>query len=971
MRDTLIITLVHHPNFGYLLQPVFALYRADIESHVIAETARTTSATYKDLTENEQTVVRLADRYSDKELMRSFSHEKSEADFLRKISSTDIEIYIRPFIEKKQEKLIEIIRKINTPVFLREKISIRDFRAGQALDVLKEPSRMVFRFCHAETFTYNATVRNGTSNVELYGQFFAPLVSDPAVAVIGRQLHYFNDVDEKKLRPFFRKKQIEVPSRSVPGYIRSFVVQCVKNYEVKGEGISIFEQAYNPVAVLTLETDFDLQPILNLQFHYGMHRFAIDRPYKKEVEVAEETGDLSIGWFFRDEVWEKEHISMLENGGLSRSRTGQFYLASGNKKQGTDSLGLVEWINRNGKLLENFELKQSLGKLVYYTGEIDLQLTVSDTNDWFDIHCVACFGDVEIPFIQFREHILNNIREYLLPDGCIAVLPMEWFSRFGEMFRYGTVSGNILCLSNFDFKGKELAENGFFSEEKVELKHYSVDIPAALNVTLRPYQENGFRWLAYLQQNGFGGCLADDMGLGKTLQTITLLLHIYAGTSEIPKWKNGRPRQLSLFDDFTTDGTDDREIIVKNELPPTLIVMPTSLIHNWLSELKKFAPVLEVYVHTGGNRLQNDDFKREISRYQVVLTSYGIVRQDIDLLRNCYFHYLVLDESQYIKNPDSQIFDCIKQLHSTYKLALTGTPVENSLSDLWSQMDFLNDGILGKHREFKARFTEADVINDDDARQKLLKIIDPFILRRSKEEVAPELPPLTEEIMYCEMDAEQAALYNKEKNMIRNDLLEQLTESNKSYAAATLSSLMRLRLLANHPAIFLPDYEGGSAKFEQIVAQAEIIFAGQHKVLVFSSFVKHLQLFADYFDNRGWRYAWLTGSTTDRKGEIDKFNADKNVRAFFISLKAGGTGLNLTAADYVFIIDPWWNPAAEMQAVSRAHRIGQNKKVTLYRFIVKGTVEEKIQRLQRYKTTLTDAFVRPQLSMKEIQDLLD
>lgn len=969
MRESLIITLIQHPSFGYMLQPVFVAFRPDIEVYTITETALTTSPTYRGLTEDEQAIVQLAGQYSDKNLMAAYSREKSEADFLRKVTETDISNYIRPFIEKRHRKIVELVLKTNTPVFLREKIKIRDFRVGQALEVMGEPSKMVFIFRNKEIFTYTAKVQNGQSAIELNGHFFAPLASNPALVVIGRQLHHFNDVDEKKLRPFFSKKQIEVPANSVAGYIRKFVVQCVKNYETIGEGLVIFKQEHKPVAVLSLEKGFDLLPVLNLRFQYGDNLFATDKPYKKEVELHEEDGNVSIGWYYRNRDWEEKQIRMLTDAGLCKTPTGQFVTGSmltdsavfsGNKGDSpSDSFGVVEWLNRNNSLLKHFELKQSFGKLLYYTGEIDLQMDIDDTRDWFDIRCTACFGDVSIPFIKFRDHILNGIRDYVLPDGRIAVLPGEWFTRFGEMFRYGKTSGDNIRLEKYHFRVKELAENGYFTGNGEDRTGRAAEIPESLNATLRPYQQSGFQWLVYLQEKGFGGCLADDMGLGKTLQTIALLLHIYTGEAPaMPKAVGRTPRQLSLFDEPFF-------------LPPSLIVMPTSLIHNWLNELEKFAPSLRVYVHTGSNRIRGDEFEKSISGCQIVLTSYGIVRQDIHFLSNYPFHYLILDESQYIKNPSSQIFSSVRQLSSTYKLALTGTPVENSLSDLWAQMDFLNDNILGKQGEFKMRFRETDVVNDEVERQMLLKIIDPFILRRSKEEVAPELPPLTDEIVYCEMDDAQALLYNEEKNRARNMLLEQSGEENRLFSAAALSSLMRLRLLANHPVISMPGYEGVSAKSEQIMAQAEILFSENHKVLIFSSFVKHLEIIAGHFDERGWRYAWLTGSTTDREAEIDQFNSDEDVRAFFISLKAGGTGLNLTAADYVFIIDPWWNPAAEMQAVSRAHRIGQDRKVTLYRFITKDTVEEKIQRLQRYKKALTDALVRPQLSMKEIQELLE
>lgn len=1008
MAESLIITLIHHPKFGYMLQPAFALFRHETEVYTIVEMASTSSSTFSLLGNDEREIVKCAERYADKSLMLSYSREKSEAAFLQKVTEKDIDLYIRPFIENRHREIGALILKTNSPVFIRDKVQVRDFRINQMLELMREPSRMVFIFRNKETFTYTAKVQNGKSEITLDGRFFAPLVSSPALAVIGSQLHHFMDIDAKKLIPFLSKKQIEVPVNSVAAYIRKFVVQCVENYETIGDGLTIFEQKHDPVAVLTLEKGMDLLPVLNLRFQYGDNRFSVNKPYKKEVELHDNEGDFSIGWHYRDRDWEERHIQMLTDAGLHKTPTGHFVTTAMvanhfpdrldyTDKNDTGPSGVVEWLNLHSDLLKNFELKQSFGKLLYYTGEIGLQMDINDTNDWFDIQCVACFGEVAIPFVKFKDHILNDIREYVLPDGRIAVLPREWFIRFGEMFRYGIVSGNDIRLSNYYFRVKELAENGRFSDKNGEWRpQHAIEMPKKLKATLRPYQETGFHWLVYLYENGFGGCLADDMGLGKTLQTIALLLHIYDKAPVMAKIKERVSRQLSLFDEPLFRGemgdVGDREEMgdwgnvgdwgekgdrghkgncVGDRIPPSLIVMPTSLIHNWVNELEKFAPSLNVYVHTGNTRLQGDRFAKSISDNHIVLTTYGIVRQDIHFLSDYPFHYLILDESQYIKNPSSQIFSAVKQLPSTYKLALTGTPVENSLSDLWAQMDFLNDNILGKQGEFKMRFREADVVNDEWERQQLLKIIDPFILRRSKEEVTPELPPLTDEIIYCEMEDDQALLYNEEKNKVRNLLMEQYKEDNRLYSTAALSSLMRLRLLANHPKISMPDYEGSSSKLEQVMAQADILFSENHKVLIFSSFVKHLEIIASRFDNRGWRYAWLTGSTVNREEVIDRFNSDGDVKAFFISLKAGGTGLNLTAADYVFIIDPWWNPAAEMQAVSRAHRIGQERKVTLYRFITKGTIEEKIQRLQRYKKALTDALVKPQLSMTEIQELLD
>ena len=692
MHDSLVITLVQHPSFGYMLQPLFASFCPETEVYSITETARADSSTFQTLTEDEQEIVKLAERYSDKNLMRTYSKEDNEVEFLRKVAASTIETYIRPFIEKKQGRLIEIMQATGTPLFSREKTRIRDFRTNQKLEVLREPSTMVFHFRNKETFTYHVEVQNGASSVNLHDRFFAPLVSRPAVAVIGKQLHHFVDIDEKKLRPFFKKKHIEVPPRSVPEYIRGFVVQCMKNYTVKSEGIPVFEQKHRPVAVLMLEPDFDLRPVLTLYFHYGERRFAIDKPYKKEVEVLEEGGEFRIGWFYRNEAWEREQVRLLTEGGLSLSRTRQFIVSGSEREQEPDSIALIEWINQHGELLKSFDLKQASCKQLYYTGEINVQLDVDEGFDWFDINCMVRFGDVEIPFINFREHVLQHIREYVLPDGRVAVLPSVWFSRFGDMFRYGEISRKAVRLQSYHFRVKQLAVNGSFSEKKFErderVTHEEPAIPAILNATLRPYQVDGFRWLAYLQQNGFGGCLADDMGLGKTLQTIALLLHTYSGfregeeslsragepsrtdlpamgTSLTRKGQKKRdPRQLSLFDDLVEEQAGDGQLtaLVNNELPPTLIVMPTSLIHNWINEFQKFAPRFELYVHTGAQRLRSNDFEKATEGVQIILTTYGIVRQDIDFLSHYPFHYLILDESQYIKNQASQIFSRVKQL---------------------------------------------------------------------------------------------------------------------------------------------------------------------------------------------------------------------------------------------------------------------------------------------------------------------
>jgi SNF2 family DNA or RNA helicase len=404
----------------------------------------------------------------------------------------------------------------------------------------------------------------------------------------------------------------------------------------------------------------------------------------------------------------------------------------------------------------------------------------------------------------------------------------------------------------------------------------------------------------------------------------------------------------------------------------SLIVVPASLIQNWMNEIERFAPSLKVAAHTGIHRPRNTaGFKY----CDVIISSYHTVRQDIDFLREYEFHYVILDESQMIKNPHSKLYRAMSDLRASHKMVVTGTPIENSLTDLWSQINFVNEGLLGSLSFFKKRFVRTiEKKKDQDQEQRLKDLINPFILRRTKEEVAKELPPLYEQYRFCNMTDEQKRLYEEEKSTIRNNLLENLEEIGLERSALmVLKALTRLRQLSNHPLMVEDDYEYGSGKYDEVFRNIESVVSEGHKVLIFSSFVKHLDLYARELDRLNWEYARLTGATVRRQDQVDKFQNDPGCRIFLISLKAGGVGLNLTAADYVFMLDPWWNPAAEMQALNRAHRIGQDKSVFVYRFISNHTVEEKIQRLQQRKSELAKTFITSNNPLRDMrrEEILD
>ena len=431
------------------------------------------------------------------------------------------------------------------------------------------------------------------------------------------------------------------------------------------------------------------------------------------------------------------------------------------------------------------------------------------------------------------------------------------------------------------------------------------------------------------------------MGLGKTLQMLTFL----------QEQQNRDKRGVNL------------------------VVLPTTLIFNWQAEAAKFCPKLKLFVHRGGTRQKVNEHWRD---YDIILTTYGMVRSDIELFREFDFNYIVLDESQAIKNPDSLISKAARLLNSRNRLVMTGTPVENNTFDLYSQMEFLNPGLLGSAEFFKTEFANPiDKMQDKEKAAQLRKIVYPFMLKRTKEEVAKDLPDKTESIIYCEMDSKQRKVYDTFREMYRQKLVDKMAVDGKAKSSfLILEALLKLRQICDSPALLNDDteYDQNSAKLEEIVREIEEN-AGNHKILIFSQFLKMLDLIKGHLDKHKIKYEYLDGKTIDRADRVNHFQEDDNCRVFLMSLKAGGVGINLTEADYVYLVDPWWNPAVEQQAIDRTHRIGQKKKVFAYRMICKDTIEEKILLLQDKKRDIAkdiisteDGFLK-KLSQNDIIDL--
>ncbi len=402
-------------------------------------------------------------------------------------------------------------------------------------------------------------------------------------------------------------------------------------------------------------------------------------------------------------------------------------------------------------------------------------------------------------------------------------------------------------------------------------------------------------------------------------------------------------KQLGIFEN------DDADFL---QALNALIILPASLVFNWEAEIYKFAPSLSICRHTGQKRSKDI---RILSRFDVILTTYQTALRDVDILNKIEFEYIILDESQQIKNKEGKAFKAVNTLEARHKISLSGTPIENSLADLWSQMQFINPNLLGTFPFFQREFiTPIEKHNDEDKKARLRSLVAPYMLRRTKEEVAKDLPPLTVTLHYCEMEPEQKKLYEKEKSAARNLLLDNFQTGNSQFQIVVLQTLTKLRQLVNHPKLIQPDYDKESGKFNEVLEQWDVIRRSGHKALIFSSFVQYLELFKTDFKEKNQPYAWLVGDVTQkqRKAEIEKFQEQADVQSFLISIKSGGTGLNLTAADYVFILDPWWNPFTEQQAIARAHRIGQDKNVIALKFITKDSIEEKILKLQERKSQL-------------------
>jgi SNF2 family DNA or RNA helicase len=907
-------------------------------------------------------LIELMDTMSQEAVVKKFSAKfmKPEEFFTKTYDKAKgneiVQEQIEDYMEKRRSKILD---KMKSKVLYE--MGNDGEPTWRKIEVLDKRATIQFHFMRTTDQTnYYPTITYQGKKIELPNASAYLICKNPAWMVLNGKLYGFEKhVDGKKLIPFFTKKFVVIPRNVEETYYNRFVAPLIATFDdVEASGFEINKSTYDPHPVLTLSelhtaqssttaTLFDDNSapddgadetgkiVFDLSFRYGKHRFRGDNIGPVSVTLDKQGDGYVFHRVTRKNDEEKSFLHTLQKLGLPMKG---FRVAIPKSEA-------FSWLNENRVNLLNlgFEVSQPESRdKKYFVGKAVIEVEVKENIDWFDIHARIRFGEFEIPFKELRRLILRRKVEFKLPNGEIAIIPEAWLTKYADLFALSETDGDnekpVLRKHHLNLV-KELEEGNLakvhLSEKLRTLNSFSgiknYLLPEGFKGELRPYQKAGYNWLRFLNEYRLGGCLADDMGLGKTVQTLTLL----------------------QSEKESGSGT-------------SLLVMPTSLIYNWEMEASKFVPELKILNYTG--TLRNKDVKR-FEKYDLVLTSYGITRLDVELLNQFYFNYVILDESQVIKNPTSNIAKAVRELKSRHKLVLTGTPIENTTMDLWSQMSFINPGILGTQTYFRNEFQNPIEKRNDEARsRKLHSVIKPFILRRHKSQVATELPEKVENIQYSQMTAEQERRYEEVKTHYREKifkLIEQEGLGNSRFMI--LEGLTKLRQLANHPRMVEQGYTGDSGKMEDITHMLENAIAEGHKVLVFSQYVKHLEIVRQYLKTNKIDYAYLDGSSTDRREQVDRFNKDNTLKVFLISIKAGGLGLNLTEADYVFILDPWWNPAVEAQAVDRAHRIGQKKKVFTYKFITRNTVEEKILTLQQRKLRLTTELITTEESfMKQL-----
>lgn len=757
--------------------------------------------------------------------------------------------------------------------------------------------------------------------------------NSPLIYLLNHEMRTWQNKEDALLAlPFVANGNTSVSQKELETFLQKEALRLAKDYHVDFDESLIKEvKAGEPEVTLQLQERGDYL-LLNPTFSYKGYK--IRASDKDEIILPQDDGLVLV---HRNREKEKEFLSKVENlhsqfvrpeGGSQLALKGTEVLRNNWFFLFVDAMKEMKVPVEGWEVLKNFR---------FNTHKPKTQIYISNGVDWFDAKVDVVFGDQRVTIAEVKKALQNKQSFVQLQDGSLGVLPEEWIKRYSMLFRLGENKQEQLRLSKYHisvidqlYETRDETELMIELEEKYErLREFNrikkIAPPQHLQPILRPYQESGFHWLNFLSEVGWGGILADDMGLGKTIQALSFLHHL--------KEKNSNLKAL--------------------------VACPTTLMFNWENEIKKFTPALTYYIHHGAQRTRD---VKSFEGFNVIITTYGTLRSDIKLFTEQQFDYVILDESQAIKNPQSKVAKASCLLKAKNRLCMSGTPLQNNTFDVFAQMNFLNPGMLGSVEHFRNDFaTPIDKFGEKEQKDHLRRLLYPFILRRTKEQVAKDLPEKTETVLYCEMEDEQRKVYDAYRNEYRSKILGTIEEQGIGSSQLTiLQGLMKLRQICDSPSILneTEQLPNASIKLDELARELQENM-GHHKALVFSQFLGMLALIKQKLTELEIPFVYFDGSTSaqDREKAVNEFQNNEEVRVFLISLKAGGVGLNLTAADYVYIVDPWWNPAVEQQAIDRTHRIGQVNNIFAYRMICKDTIEDKILVLQERKRALAKDLI--------------
>ncbi|MFL5807954.1 MAG: SNF2-related protein [Flavisolibacter sp.] len=819
---------------------------------------------------------------------------------------------------------------ITSPVYILEKGKAFKTSFLQRIEVSRQTLLPQFNVSSGNNFTIECFIKPDAVPHSLNENE----VNCPLVFVYNHQLYLWENIDAiETAEKFLPGSVLKIKKDEWPQTLSKLVMPLTKEYKVDFDKTLVSEiKDGEPEVKLFLHEKGEylvFQPIYTYK--------GFDTKAKDKTELVIPNGDKVI-IVYRNREAEIEFIEKLRT---LHSNFISFDDGAALALKGVEVLRnnwfflFVDAMNEAKTPVYGFE---SLKNFRFNTAKPTTHIYISSHTDWFDARVDIIFGDQKVSVAEVKKALANKQQFVQLNDGTLGILPEEWLKKYSLLFRVGEGRTDKLKLSRYHLSViDELYENRNAEELTIQLEEKyerirevdtikEIPAPGNLESILRPYQVAGFQWLNYLHEVSWGGILADDMGLGKTVQALSFLQYFYE----------------------TYDGN-----------LKALVVCPTTLIYNWENEIKKFTPSLEYYIHHGPLRSRSVE---ELNKHHVIITTYGTLRSDIKVFVQMALDYVILDESQAIKNPSSKVTKAASLLHAKHRLCMSGTPLQNNTFDIYAQMNFLNPGMLGSVEFFRQEFAiPIDKFGEQEQKDHLKKILYPFILRRTKEQVAKDLPDKTETVLFCEMEDEQRTIYDAYRNDFRAKIMGTIEEQGIQRSQLTiLQGLMKLRQICDSPAILNEEekFPNHSIKLEELSREiTENI--GNHKALIFSQFLGMLALIREKLTELGVKFEYFDGSTSapDREKAIQAFQNDEETRVFLISLKAGGVGLNLTAADYVYIVDPWWNPAVEQQAIDRTHRIGQTKNIFAYRMICKDTIEDKIIQLQEKKRLLAKELI--------------